>query len=608
MTPRDQSSQSKKVRSDKSSPKSTTSGLEPVPKHLSDAGAILHRAKLHPQKLTSTEIQHLQRTVGNLAVSRLLVSKNKSATIQKKDGDPFGKMKNPKKGPHDYRLYAQYDPSPRGWKKKRTKKGVDYYDHPVKGWELSHPVILSRGLERYSKNKFRDHIRELQQKLQVALGGRKGSGMRSVDGSFGIATRRAVRRFQKAEKLPITGKATYDTWAKLDQRGSEGVKFGKVSYETEEKLIGSTPGTYGGMAAYGWSADDKKMEVTVAIKFTNLSGEGPTVAKYIQKFWNTFKVTYKKDKDGKKSRTKNTSIDLDFVLKPTGAKKGPTLYPNNQVLLWRGNHPNWKNRGAGWPASHKKTRSDAGNWNLDDADVETMVGHEFGHLVGLDDEYARTHKDIQALTGETPMGTTEKEALTPDQEIKYNSLIGAVTGANDLDSLKKANTTAWTLKKSPNQIEFLAQEYKKRAGKNLADTFKQKVKAVYTKVQAESPDFSDMLKTFFKLRDAGKTLGYDKLIKHIQNREADKVWQQWVGNFPDGNAHKVWWKYWGGTLREYVSGGLMGDYTLLNTKKEEVRPNAVAHTHKHPLEPRHVRRFAEFVSRYNNEVWEAEYR
>jgi len=537
--------------------------------HLDDSSAMIQRAKLYPKKLTVTEIQHLQRTVGNSAVSRLLVSKNQRPVIQKKDGDPFGVMKNPKKGPHDYRLFAEYDPPPRAWRKKKSKEGVDYYAHRTKGAEVSIPVILHRGMERYARQKFRDHIRELQQKLQVALGGKRKSGIRSIDGRFGFATRRAVKRFQKAEKIPNTGKASYDTWAKLDERGSVGVKSGKVAYETEETLIGSTPGVYGGMASYGWS---------------------------------------EKDKDGKKTRTKDTSLPLNFELKPTGGKKGPRIFANNQVLLWRGNHPNWKNRSAGWPASHKKTRSDSGNWNLDDADVKQMVAHEFGHLIGLDDEYARSHKDIQTLTGEAPQGTTDKEALTPEQEVKYVSLVGAVTSANDLAGLRTANTTAYQLNKFPNQVEFLAQEYKKRSGKGLGSTYKQKVTDVYWKVKKEYPSFGDMLKTYQTERKAGKSLGYDDLVKHIQTRQAKEVWQEWVGKYPDGTKRHEWWTYWSSTTREYVSGGLMGDFTLLNSKKAEVRPNAVAHTHKHPLEPRHVRRFAQYVSRYNNEVWEAEYR
>ncbi len=588
--------------------KATISAFEPLAQDLADPASMIQRAKLFPQKLSSREIQHLQRTVGNLAVSRLLVSKNQRPIVQRKDGDPFGAFKAPKKGPHDYRLYAAYDPAPRRWAKKKAKTNAFFYAHSKKAGQWSLPVILKRGMNRYSRRKFRDAIRELQQKLRVALGGRRKSGIRRIDGRYGSRTRRAIRRFQKAEKIKVTGTASYETWAKLDQKGSVGVKAGRVAYEWQEKLIGSTPGVYGGPSAYGWAEKDKKFQVTVVVKFTNLPGEGPTIAKWIQNTWNIFKLSYKKDKDGKKTRTKDTSLDLNFVLKSAGGKKGPTVYPDNQVLLWRGNHPNWKTRNPTWPASHRKTRSDAGNWNLDDAQVKLMVSHEFGHLIGLEDEYARTHKDIQRLTGKTPQGTTAKEALTPAQEAKYKKFIGAVKGATTHFALKAVNTMAWKISHKPNQIEFLIQEYKKKTGKNLQDTFKQKVTDVFWKVKKKNPSFSDLLATYRKESKVGRKPKYDKLVKLTQARLADEVWQQWAGKFPDSSKRYVRWNRWGSTTREYVSGGLMGDYTLLSTKKPEVRPNAVAHTHKHPLEPRHVRRFAAYVSRYNNEVWEAEYR
>jgi hypothetical protein len=587
-------------------PEPVVQGVETAVPELVDQAATVHRAKLFPQKLSSGEVQRLQRTLGNQAVSKLLVSKSQRPVVQRQ-GDPFAPFKHPDKGPHDLRLEPEYDPAPPGWVKKQHDNR-DYYYDVKKGWETSHPVILERDMHQYAEQKFKDAIKELQNKLIVALGGRKKSGIWQQDGDFGPATERAVKRFQKAEKLAETGKADYDTWAKLDEKGAVGVSHGRVSYAYEETLVGSTPGTYGMHASYGWAEKEKKLEVTVNIKFTNLPGEAGNISKWVQNLWNIFKISYKKDKDGQKKRTKDTSLDLEFVVGTGGGKKGPVVHPDNQVLLWRGDHPNWKNRNAGWPAVDKKTRSDGGNWWLDDPGVQTMVGHEFGHLIGLEDEYARSHADITRITGNTPLGTDAKEALSPDQKAKYDQLVNAITSAKDIKALQAVNTLVWDWHLSPNQMEFLAQEYKKQTGNNLDKTFKQAVTDVYWKVKKEHPDFSDLLKTARSERKAGNKRSYKELVDLIQTQRSTEVWQEWVGKFPDGVARNTWWPFWGAGSREYVSGGLMGDYSLLTSKKPETRPNAVAHSHTHPLEPRHVRRFAEYVSRYKNEVWEAEYR
>jgi peptidoglycan hydrolase-like protein with peptidoglycan-binding domain len=566
-----------------------------------DLGATALQAKLYPQKLQSSQVQHLQRALGNQAVSRLLVSKIDAAV--QRQGDPFAPFKHPDKGPHDLRLQADFDPAPPDWQKKQHNN-VEYYHHPKQGWTRSHPIILSQDLHNYAKNKFRDAIEELQLKLGAAMGGLKSSGVGRVDGRFGPDTEGAVKRFQKKFGLTKTGKADYDTWAKLDQEGSVGVKQGRASYAYEEKLVGGTTGTYGLHASYGWAEKKKaqddqneKLEVTVVIKFTNLPGESGTIAGWVKKNWNIFKLSYKKDKDGKQTRTKDTTLDLDFALKSGGGGKGPAVYPDNQVLLWRGNHPNWANRNATWSATDKKQRSDAGNWNLDDPEVETMVGHEFGHLIGLEDEYARSHEDIMRLTGKSPLGTTAKGKLTGAQQTKYSELVSAIEGAKDFPGLEKVNKMVWNWHSAtPNQMTFLAQEYKTKTGKNLHDAFKQAVTKVKEKALKEEPDFWSWIS------------GGGDQFRQKQKQLAQKAWKEWGGTFPDGIKRSGWWEFWGSSPREFVSGGLMGDYSLLSTKKAEVRPNAVAHSHTHPLEPRHVRRFSEYVSRYKNEVWQAEYR
>lgn len=537
-------------------------------------------------------------------------------TVQR-DGDPFAPVLDKQKGVHDYRLNPQFDQAPKDWTVK-IHNSVPYFYKAAGGqWVTTLPIILSRDLYPYGQNKFKDAIKELQEKLRIALGGRLKSGIWRRDGVFGSATEGAVEAFQKEQGLPETGEADYDTWEKLDAKASVGASFGSVSYAYEEQLKGSTTGTFGLQAGYKWKEIDDTLRVTVGVKFVKdsagaLAGSGDVgkIVNYIQDTWNIFKISYKSDNDGKQRRTKDTSLKLDFKVAAAGIadkSRKPVIFPDNQVLLWKGDHPNWAQRGFATDED-KKHRSDAGNWNMDDGRLKNMVGHEFGHLIGLEDEYSRSHADIMRLTGNVPLGTTKTETLTPEQQAKYDRLVGGVTQANNLAKLKAVNELVWDWQKTPDQVPFLMQEYKKQTGNNLNQKFEQAVTDTYWDVKNADVPAGQLLAYVRQQRALGKTVSLQEAKAAIQAPKAAEVWQEWAGNFPDGVGHSTRWNYWGGQVREYVSGGLMGDYSLIGKGKAETRPNAVAHEHAHPLEPRHVRRFAEYVSKYKDEVWEAEYR
>ena len=63
------------------------------------------------------------------------------------------------------------------------------------------------------------------------------------------------------------------------------------------------------------------------------------------------------------------------------------------------------------PANWWQDRADAGNLYLRMRD--STVPHEFGHLIGLPDEYQRTGPDFKGIVGETPTGPDEH--LGPDR-------------------------------------------------------------------------------------------------------------------------------------------------------------------------------------------------
>ena len=58
----------------------------------------------------------------------------------------------------------------------------------------------------------------------------------------------------------------------------------------------------------------------------------------------------------------------------------------------------------------------------------------------------------------------------------------------------------------------------------------------------------------------------------------------------------------------FRSGGLMGDYTTMDSGAEDKRFNAIAHDHKHPLEPRHMKRFVDMLGASRGEKWKAKHK
>ena len=97
----------------------------------------------------------------------------------------------------------------------------------------------------------------------------------------------------------------------------------------------------------------------------------------------------------------------------------------HDVLLWTGDHPNWATRGLA-TEDDKKHRSDAYNWRMDDANVNQLVAHEFGHLLGFEDEYSRGHDDMRRVTGKAP-NAYMKGALKAAYQANYDKIAGLFT-------------------------------------------------------------------------------------------------------------------------------------------------------------------------------------
>jgi peptidoglycan hydrolase-like protein with peptidoglycan-binding domain len=240
-----------------------------------------------------------------------------------------------------------------------------------------HPAVGVGGLLRGAA------VKELQQKLNTA----GAAPALRVDGIFGPLTTAALRAFQTSRVPPLLGTGVADavTWAAIDAAAPAST-VGFVERQWTEDLGGATFGNTGGQASrYAWEVRGNRMLVTVKVNFTGLAPV-PSWFDHVPAVWNTFKAV----RDTPPAR----SVDLDFrMVRGTG---GDAMTVNVQ---------------QGTP----QDRSNAGTWFRADTQSAFTIPHEFGHLIGLQDEYQQRAGDYVRITGhEPPVGvTTAPPGQTP---------------------------------------------------------------------------------------------------------------------------------------------------------------------------------------------------
>jgi peptidoglycan hydrolase-like protein with peptidoglycan-binding domain len=207
-------------------------------------------------------------------------------------------------------------------------------------------------------------VEELQQKLNAD----GATPALVVDGIFGPLTRAAVVAFQQKYGLSPDGIVGPITWGKMDELGLAST-VGRVERQWEELVGGQT---YGMTSRYTWRIVGDEVIVTVKLKFTGLNRPA-LVAQWfsaIRSTWNRFDAV--NDATGERM-----AINFD----PQSVSGGE----DNVVEILPGSG-----------------RANAGQWYEEDPDADETASHEFGHMIGLEDEYQRTHGDYKRLTGEEP--------------------------------------------------------------------------------------------------------------------------------------------------------------------------------------------------------------
>jgi len=258
-----------------------------------------------------------------------------------------------------------------------TGSGIaDPRGQQVAGTSL-HPAVGVGGLLRGAA------VKELQQKLNTV----GAPPALRVDGIFGPLTTAALRAFQTSRVPPLvaTGIADAVTWAAIDAAAPAST-VGFIERQWTEELGGATFGKTGGNASrYAWEISGNRMLVTVKVNFTGLA---PIASwfDHVPAAWNTFKAV--------RATPPARSVNLDFrMIRGTG---GDAMTVNVQ---------------QGTP----QDRSTAGKWFRADTQPAFTIPHEFGHLIGLQDEYQQHAGDYVRSTGhEPPVGvTTAPPGQTP---------------------------------------------------------------------------------------------------------------------------------------------------------------------------------------------------
>ena len=247
-------------------------------------------------------------------------------------------------------------------------------------------------------------VEELQQKLNTVPPDQVPT-MLEVDGIFGNQTRQAVLEFQRSRTPPLAadGKVGPITWGELDAVAGP-VTVGREEFEWRERVEGRE---FFGTTNFTWRLLDDRLQITVNIRFTG-APDHPMVTQWrsdITTVWNEFKFV---------DQASNDELLLEFVV-----GSGTPTDASVRVVVT--------------PPDEEPGRSDAGNWHTGDTDPG-LAPHEFGHLIGLQDEYNRAPETYTVVTGEQPrIGEVDAPLDASGNPVSPDAIAAEIRAAATID-------------------------------------------------------------------------------------------------------------------------------------------------------------------------------
>jgi peptidoglycan hydrolase-like protein with peptidoglycan-binding domain len=370
-------------------------------------------------------------------------------------------------------------------------------------------------------------VKELQQRLNNAGA---ATPKLVVDGVFGTKTDGALKAFQTGAKLAASGVADPGTWAKLETAGA--ATQGHVEFDWREEVEGVK--NVGLRAAYDWKQTKTALNISVGIDFqkkhTGVDGRISQWLSDIKEIWSTFKAVNHSD-------PKKKSMNLNFEAKRGGK--------DHTVNVFKFDPKKAK-------ADRASSRSNSSTWYTIDP-RRSMAPHEFGHLIGLADEYNRTEEHYVAVTGEEP---------------GVGNVVGKAADATKLAADIKTNLPLNDVITPPPPV---AAKNDDRWGANLA--------AVITaKLGGQQGGFSRFVAQEYAKANAGASVYAD-----IQAAFNAKGVTGFVRNFGLSVTPFL-----------YSNRSLMG---TMETTPAKGGGGKSAKDHEHPIEPRHVQPFVNLLAK-----------
>ncbi|HET6952966.1 MAG TPA: peptidoglycan-binding protein [Acidimicrobiales bacterium] len=369
-------------------------------------------------------------------------------------------------------------------------------------------------------------VKELQERLNnsVLAAGKK----LSVDGIFGPKTDTALKLFQTGAKLTANGIADPATWSKLQVAGA--ASQGHVEFDWREEVEGVK--NVGLRASYDWKLSKTALAITVGINFQkkhkNVDGRISQWLSDIKEIWSTFKAVNHSD-------PKKKSVNLNFEAKRGGKDHTVDVFQFDPTVAKK---------------DRPLSRSNSGTWYTIDS-RRSMAPHEFGHLIGLADEYNRVEEHYLNVTGEEPA-------------------VGDTAGAA-ADATKTAGDIKAKLPLDDKLTAPIAASNDPRWGANLAAV-------VTTALGRKQGGFSRLVAQEYAKANTGASV-----YSHIQKAFNDKSVPGFQANLSACVRPFL-----------YSNRSLMG---TMQTTPAKGGGGKAAPAHEHPIEPRHVQPFVNLLAK-----------